>query len=315
MERANVRTDGAASVTPRRGGTLAGAGGGVEEGVRGLVCGVLFGIASPLSAHPLDTIKTVQQTGSTGGAWAVLRRLFRDGGVRRLYAGLLPPLAGSSVYRAVQFSAYGATMGALRDTEWAQTRTPVFGAPLRVLLAGIVASTARVAVETPLELLKVRRQTGQSWLPTHPGGLLPAAAAVYTGLGITWARTVIALGGYFVLVDAWDRAAPPPPPSSAIATSASATLAAFVKGAVCATAAWVAAWPLEVLKSSQQSGLALHGLAADATLAARGAAIVRAHGAQGLFRGIGPGVLRSVVGNGTATAVFAACSACLRPLA
>jgi len=302
---------------PLRG--LAGRGTSVEEGLRGLTCGILFGIASPLSAHPLDTIKTMAQTTHQFGSSAsVALAAWRDGGVRRLYRGLLPPLLGSSLYRSIQFSAYGAAFGALRNEAWATgTEGWLAGVPPRVYIAALVSTTARVLVETPLEVLKIRRQTGQSWGGDEVGAASVAAgaparrsrwravAATYRGLGITWWRTLVALGGYFVLIDAWGRHVPP------TATTGSGTLDAFMKGAVCATTAWVAAWPLELLKSSVQSGLALDGVPPSAGLRQRAAAIWKQRGLRGLYRGIGPGVLRSVVGNGCATAAYTACAAAL----
>ena len=35
---------------------------GLIEALRGLVCGTLFGITSPIIGHPFDTIKTKMQT-------------------------------------------------------------------------------------------------------------------------------------------------------------------------------------------------------------------------------------------------------------
>ena len=171
------------------------------EGLHGLVCGVAFGLASPLASHPLDTIKCRMQVDpqfARGGALQALRATFREGGVRRLYAGLLPPLAGSVVYRSVQFAAYKSAFTAL-DSGWAAAPLPLCGGlEPRVLLATAAATTVRASVETPLEVWKVRRQLG---VPPPGLGAAGLGRELFTGAALTWTRLYIALGTYFVLCD------------------------------------------------------------------------------------------------------------------
>jgi hypothetical protein len=124
-----------------------------------------------------------------------------------------------------------------------------------------------------------------------------------TVLALSWLRMCVALGGFFVAVDHVDR--------HHAAAFDHPTLGAFAKGALCATAPWALAWPLEVAATQAQSSL--HG--AGGGVRARLAAIVRDRGAAGLFRGAGPGLLRSVVGNGAALAAFELCRARLAPQA
>jgi len=269
-----------------------------QEARRGLLCGVLFGIASPLAAHPLDTIKSQMQAlpaAARGGALASLRRILAADGVRGLYRGLLPPLFGSAVYRSLQFSAYGAAHAAARGDPWLATPLPALGGlQLRVLLAGAAATTARALVETPLEVLKVRQQLGVA--PLGGGGL----AGLRIGFCLTWARLYVALGGFFVLIDHVERHHP--------VLFSMPVVGSFFKGGVCATATWVLAWPLEVVKNQVQSGLHPGGGGALARLAA----ILRARGVAGLYRGIGPGMARSLLGNGAALAAYDSCKAALQ---
>ncbi len=51
----------------------------------------------------------------------------RQSGVKGLYRGLVPPLLGSSVFRSVQFGAYGAALASMRDTPWTQKDIPLTG--------------------------------------------------------------------------------------------------------------------------------------------------------------------------------------------
>ncbi len=61
---------------------------------------------------------------------------------------------------------------------------------MRVVAAGLVASTARTVIETPLELIKVRRQMGQAWKFNE----------LYRGFNVTWIRTCGLMCTFFILV-------------------------------------------------------------------------------------------------------------------
>jgi solute carrier family 25 carnitine/acylcarnitine transporter 20/29 len=263
-----------------------------DSGISGLVCGVAFGVASPLAAHPLDTLKTRMQASPScarGGALATLRQTIKEGGVLSLWRGLLPPLIGSVFYRSCQFGAYTFTHSYLMDEPWARAPIPwTAGLETRVLVSGAIATTARAVIETPLELLKVRAQLGAAW---------PHARELYTGFSLTWSRLYIALGTFFVICDTADRHAP-----SLFSTP---VVGPFLKGGVAATVGWVLAWPLETLKSLRQSGTDSRGALASLRF------ILESRGLRGLYRGIGPGLARSVIGNGAALLAFDTCKSCL----
>ena len=282
---------------------VVGSGTTAEEALRGLLCGVAFGVASPLAAHPLDVLKSRMQALpalATGNSLAALRHTLASGGPAALYRGLAPPLFGSAVYRSLQFSAYSATYAACaRARALCEPLPGLAGLQPRVLLAGAAATTARALLETPLEVVKVRRQLGLEVGGGGRGGLA-LARHLYTGFALTWGRLYIALGGFFALVDHMDRHHP--------AAFAAPVVGSFLKGGVCATATWALAWPLEVVKSQVQSGLHPGGGGAGARLRA----IVRERGAVGLLRGAGPGLLRSLVGNGAALTAYDVCKAAIR---
>ena len=84
-------------------------------------------------------------------------------------------------------------------------------------------------------------------------------------------------------------------------------LGPFLKGQ-CATTAWVLVWPAEVLKNKIQAA----GSGSDDGWLTRARGVVREHGVVGLYRGIGPGLLRSVVANGGSMIIYAGCCSMLR---
>ena len=292
--------------------SLVGSGGSTLEGGRGLFCGFLFGVASPLVGQPLDTLKTRMQASAAyarGSALATARLIIKREGFLSLYRGLVPPLVGSSIFRSVQLSAYAwAYAGAGSSAALRAPLPGTGGLQGRVLLAAAVASTARALIETPLELIKVRQQTGQRWL-LAPGAAAAARAplrelrALYAGFGVTWARTLGLMGTFFVLVDSLERHAPQ--------LVAVPLLGPFVKGGVCATIGWLVVWPCEVLKTQLQARAP--GVPEDAGALARARHVLAQRGGVlGLYRGIGPGLLRSLVANGTSMVVFQACQGALR---
>lgn len=264
-------------------------------------------VQSPLIGHPLDTIKTKMQAQSgyvQGSSFKTLRTVLRNEGARALWRGLTPPLLGSMVYRSVQFGAYSAAFAACKDVEWLTTPQPALGGmQLRVIVGGLSSATARAFFETPLEHIKVRRQTGQAWMlaPSWKEALrAPHRELVHAfgGFSITWLRCAGLMTTFFMMVDTGVRYAPD--------LMTAPLIGPFLKGGVCATVAWWLIWPWENLKNQVQAGA--DGVPKDAGWVQRARFVLRERGGVvGLYRGIGPGSLRSVVANGAGMVIMTAC--------
>jgi hypothetical protein len=113
--------------------------------------GAVYGIASVVSAQPLDTIKTLLQAKT--GTKISLREL----GLRGLYRGSLPLLIGGSSFRSAQFGVYEA---ALRVLPPRKDKLPF---SYQVILAGLAGGVGRGLVESPFEFYKVRMQLRQDF--------------------------------------------------------------------------------------------------------------------------------------------------------
>ncbi len=129
------------------------------------------------------------------GTWKTFTKIVRTDGPLGLYRGCIPPLFGSGMFRAIQFAVFEALY-----TRWdgptASAEIPAsFGLQPRVIAAGFIASTVRAAIETPVEVAKIRRQTGQTY----------NWKCLFQGLGITWARTSGLMMTYFIIVDSLRR--------------------------------------------------------------------------------------------------------------
>lgn len=209
--------------------------------------GSAYGFAAVVLAHPFDTVKTLQQT--HGGYRSLQHRpleaaaaVVRSEGVRGFYRGFLPAVGGSMLFRALPFVAYNATserlhaMGVL--SEWPAAVAAVAGASGGLL---------RTAVESPLEVAKVRRQVGR---PMRWGQLND----LVSGLTITAARntSVIALFWTLYHVSAETRARIVRV-GCGEGTAVAQGVQAFLGGAGCSTAAWAVVYPLDVVKARCQS--------------------------------------------------------------
>ena len=161
---------------------------------------MLYGTTSVAVGHPFDTVKTKMQAQAGYESQSMIRsfvKTVRAQGLRGLYRGCIPPLLGSGIFRSTQFAVFEACYTAM-DAPLGKVEIPfTYGLQLRVLGGGLVASTARAIIETPLEYMKVRRQVQQSW----------RLRDVYTGFGVTWVRTLGLMTTYFILVTCVRRGA------------------------------------------------------------------------------------------------------------
>jgi solute carrier family 25 carnitine/acylcarnitine transporter 20/29 len=302
-------------------GALAGSGSSGREAFYGLAGGLLFGLVSPIVGHPLDTCKTRMQADpafTNSGFLETVRRVQAVEGIRGFYRGFLPPLIGSMAFRGVLFSAYSGTYSMCEGVPILHEPIPFTGG-LRpsVLLGALAAAVARASIESPLDFIKVRYMIGKNVQDTSAVNLKGASASssamstarsfaaspvksishLYHGFVPTLLRTIGLLGSFFVLVDYSTRYLPDIVNAPMIGP--------FFKGGVCATAAWVVAFPFESVKSVIQADTTgkykqLSGATWKVMLQ-----LYRERGiVKGLYRGFGPGAGRSFFANGASMMVY-----------
>lgn len=300
-------------------GAMAGSGSTLEESILGLIGGALFGLVSPVVGHPLDTIKTKMQADSAhlhSTFSDTVKSVYRSQGVLGFYRGFLPPLLGSIAYRGVLFGAYSGAYAACEHV-------PVLHEPLlvswglrpSVLIGGIAASVARATIESPLDFIKVRSQIGMHAMhDAHSSGRVQHAnfrdvarafasspiqhvQHLYHGFLPTMFRTMGLVGSFFIMVDYSVRYIPD--------IINAPLLGPFFKGGICATTAWVFAFPFETAKSVIQSDTTgKYKKMSGATWKVM-KQLYRQRGISGLYRGFGPGASRSFLANGASMVVYA----------
>jgi len=292
-------------------GAVAGTGSTTEEALRGLIGGALFGMVSPVVGHPFDTVKTKMQGEAPYTSMKSVREVVRHiywqgGGIRAFYQGFVPPLLGSAFYRSVLFSTYAATYSACEHVPALSEPMPLTaGLRPSVLLGACAAAFARATIESPFEFIKVRKQVGSTWQLAAPTKVTPLFMAkqlahVYQGYIPTLKRTVLLLGSFFVLVDYSVRFIPH--------VINAPLVGPFFKGGICATAAWVLAFPFETVKNVMQSDLANKYVCANTKQRLSSWQVFKylyqTQGVKSLYRGFVPGASRSFFANGASMLVY-----------
>lgn len=253
----------------------------VKEGALGFATGVLFGLTNVVVGHPFDTIKTKMQAQS-GFEKMTMRKsfafVFKNEGFRGLYKGSIPPLMGSGFYRSIQFSAFEAVY-TLFDNSFGKKQIPLTnGLEIRVILGGVTSGTCRALIETPLEYAKIRRQTGSEW----------KIKDCFTGLKVTWIRSLMLLPSYFIFLDTFRR--------KFNFAFQSNILGPFLVSGSASCMAWLIVWPLENIKSQIQANY----MKEKNIFKQIGLIVKDRGGIPGLYRGISPGLIRSFFANGSA---------------
>jgi solute carrier family 25 carnitine/acylcarnitine transporter 20/29 len=198
------------------------------------VSGAAYGLAAVVVSQPFDTVKTKQQAEprfQQAGLVRTALHTIRDGGPVALYSGFVAAAAGSMLFRAVPFAAYGFSSVQLRQrSAWWESHPVALAC-----VAGSTGGMLRSLLECPLEVVKVRRQVGLQW----------RWSGLYQGLPVTTARNTSVIGLFWGILEAsrhWRESLTDSP-----------TLRSFLAGGGCSTVAWLVVFPLDVLKSRAQA--------------------------------------------------------------
>jgi len=191
---------------------------------------------------------------------------------------------GSGIYRSLQFSGFEATYTYFDNPICKQEIPFTHGVQIRVILGGMVGGSLRAIVECPLEYAKTHRQIGKDWYLKD----------VFTGLKITWIRSLILLPIYFVSLDSFRR--------HLSDTFSSPLIGPFLAGGGASIVAWSVIWPFEYMRTQVAANYLDER---HWTLTQRLKYIMRERGGfLGLYRGLGPGLFRSFFANGFAMIVM-----------
>lgn len=136
-----------------------------QEGALTMMTGMLYGVNSVVIGHPFDTVKTKMQAQSSHMATSnqnpkyieTVTKILKNDGFLSLYKGWQPPMAGSVLFRSLQFSVYQMVYTKCDKNETFSKEIPYTnGIQGRVVLGGLISGTVRAIIECPFEYTKVK---------------------------------------------------------------------------------------------------------------------------------------------------------------
>ncbi|KAI9225785.1 MAG: mitochondrial carrier domain-containing protein [Piptocephalis tieghemiana] len=267
-----------------------------------ILAGSMGGVGLILAGHPFDLVKVLAQT---SGAGKSVTHLVRDLvgpplGLRGLYRGVLPPLLGATPICALSFGGYGLGCQVMTPPHATSSDPSQLSLP-RVAGAGAISALASTLVLGPAERMKILMQT-QTTPPGHPGyiGVLEMAKRTYAvggiqsifrGTGMTLLRDAPGSAVYFVLYEFLRRGT-----QDHLTSDAGRIMSILLAGGFAGMGMWTVIMPMDTLKSRLQMARDAPG-SKQPTLSFILRSILRTEGFQGLFRGLGPAMLRAFPAN------------------
>ena len=232
-----------------------------------VLAGSAGGVACTLVGHPFETVKVRLQTGQT-------RHLFR-----RLYAGLLSPLAGVTPTWAITYWAWRLGVQLQPDsTEAIQ----------RAAMAGGFCGVVQCIVKAPVEAVKVVAQNERITAVEAMRSLFRAegVAGIYRGMLATTIHMSYSQVVFFGVYQASQDNLP----------IDNLFFRAFLAGGLSGLAEWSSSMPTDVVKTRIQSGETPRGRSYVSAFAD----VYREHGVRGYYRGFLPTICRAFPANGAA---------------
>lgn len=180
--------------------------------------GAIAGMTGILLSHPVDTVKTHIQTGKALRDFPI--------GICNLYRGLLPPLIGVGLEKAIVFGTYNYFHNQLKN----------------IPLAGAIAGLSAAIVVSPYERLKILKQNN---IGVKRQEL--TMKFLFRGLGATWTREVPGFAIYFSVYE-WLKDTNHTQHGREIGLHNS-----FIYGGISGIAAWIFIYPQDRIKTILQS--------------------------------------------------------------
>ncbi|KAJ2718546.1 mitochondrial aspartate-glutamate transporter agc1 [Coemansia sp. Benny D115] len=150
--------------------------------------GAVAGVTGVSIIFPLDMVKTRLQNQKPvngklpyAGGVDCFRQIVRQGGVKALYRGLIPNLAGVTPEKAIKLAVNDIMRGILAQRAGTSVdRLPVqYGA-----LAGATAGLCQVIATNPMEIVKIQMQVSAAQPTAVAAGSAVAVAPEVTAMGI-----------------------------------------------------------------------------------------------------------------------------------
>ncbi|ORX62384.1 mitochondrial carrier [Hesseltinella vesiculosa] len=265
--------------------------------------GTVGGILQVLVGQPFDTIKVRLQTQSVtnpiySSMMDCVRKTKEKEGFKGFYKGTMTPLVGIGACVSIQFVALQAMKRHFSPNGDLLTNSQLY-------IAGAVSGVANSVVSGPVEHIRTRLQvqTGAPGQGMFFRGPIDAIRQIYTNYGlagiykgqaITVAREFQGYGAYFL---AYEWLVQRSMQTRGCQRNELPTWEVMAYGASAGYAMWLTVYPIDVIKSKLQTDAfdpAQRKYAGALDCARK---TIAAEGMAGLFRGIGPCLLRAAPSN------------------
>jgi len=278
------------------------------SGWKDILAGIVGGAALVATGHPLDTLKVRLQTQPKPGpgeapkftgAFDCFIKTVRTEGVRGLYKGMGSPLTGVPPIYAVVFGAYGASKRALQKNE-----DEILSIP-KIFVAGCITGVATTVITVPIELIKARLQiqyARPAGVPATYNGPVDCAVKImksegvkglYRGTIATLWRDVPGSGGYFAAYEFVKRSFIPEGGTAKDVSTGALLFAGGMAGVV----NWLLVYPIDIFKSRVQTDQTGKYKPGHRGMLQVYHEVLAEAGWKGLFKGLGPALLRSFPAN------------------
>jgi solute carrier family 25 (mitochondrial 2-oxodicarboxylate transporter), member 21 len=272
------------------------------------LAGAVSGIAEGLAVQPFDMVKTRHQlnTGENLGVSQTISELLREGGVRRLYRGMLAELVGMVPKTSAMYSSYEMSRRYFDVTlGFGDTSAVCF-------LSGIAASFPEAIIVTPSQVVKVRLQAKEH-LGRYRGPIhclsqifnIEGPSALFIGLGPTLWRNSVWNSIYFGTMHLVKGQMNEILQGDMSAYRLYHSAVTFASGFCGATFATCFNAPFDVVKSRFQSQLHLPGLTPKYRNTFQTLYLIyHEEGLKSCYKGFRPKVIRMGLGGAVAMTTF-----------
>lgn len=255
------------------------------DNIKSFASGGFGGICAVLTGHPFDLVKVRLQTGVYNSTAACIKGTVAKDGLLGFYRGVMPPLLGVTPMFAVSF--WGYDMGKKIVGNYSGKKPEEFTVG-QTSTAGFISAVPTTLVAAPFERVKVMMQiqSGKSSMGSvisemyRTGGI----RSIFKGSAATLARDGPGSALYFATYEiVKEKLSTPGEDLSLFAVS--------VAGGCAGVSMWLGVFPIDTIKSTQQSSNTNISIAtATKNIYAKG-------GIKAFFPGVGPALARSFPAN------------------
>ncbi|RCK62359.1 Mitochondrial carnitine carrier [Candida viswanathii] len=259
----------------------------LADNVKSFAAGGFGGICAVLTGHPFDLVKVRLQTGLYKSSVQCVKETIAKDGLFGLYRGVLPPLLGVTPMFAVSF--WGYDVGKKLVSSFTGKSVDKFEIK-DISTAGFISAIPTTLVAAPFERVKVMMQIQEGAKSKSMGAVVAemyrtgGIRSIFKGTVATLARDGPGSALYFATYEWVKKELTAPGQDLSL-------FAITTAGGFAGIAMWLGVFPIDTIKSTQQSSNVKVSIAqATKNIYAKG-------GIKAFFPGVGPALARAFPAN------------------